>query len=548
LLSKGKTKIFTVVFLIALFVVLAIGCTSKQADNKPAAKNESAPKTGGTVTVGVREEPDMLDVQRSGMSIVDSISTNLGMGLVSQDPKTLEFKPSLAESWTVAEDGKTWTFKIRSGVTYHDGTPFTAKSYMETVQRAINPETGAKVAGSNFSKVTSAEAPDDKTLILKLKEPFAPLLLYLSDPGYMQPVSIEAIKKAGDKYARNPVGVGPWKFESWENGQSITLARNDAFKWAEPMFTNQGPVKPDKLVFKFIPENQTRLAALESGSIDVATAVAAKDVKKYLNNPKYEVKDMLRNGLGLFVMTNTRKPVLQDIHVRKALNLVINKDALMKSNIQGEGVAAFGPLPPNFFGYDKSVEQYGYQFDVEKAKSELDQAGWKLNDKGIREKDGKTLTFNLLSMSNGVWDQAAQVIQAMSKEAGIDIKITNLEWGTLLETAVKGDFDLSLMGYTYNDPDVLYLFLHSSQTKGLNLSYIQDPKLDALLDKGRTTIDNEARKQVYADIQKYVIEQAWWVPLYTEKQFSVVNKRVQGLIVHPLRALGLQYNDVTVAP
>jgi peptide/nickel transport system substrate-binding protein len=548
LLNTRTANVYKTLFIFCLILIFAIGCTAKNANEKPANSEIGVVKSGGTVTVGIREEPDQLDVQKTGMSIADTISTNIGMGLVSQDPKTLEFKPSLAESWTVSEDGKTWTFKIRSGVTFHDGTPFTAQSYVDTVQRALNKETNAKVAGSNFSKVESATAQDEKTLILKLKEPFAPLLLYLSDPGYMQPVSLEAIKKAGDKYGRNPVGVGPWKFESWENGQSITLKRNETFKWAEPFFTNQGAPKPDKLVFKFIPENQTRLAALESGSIDIATAVAAKDVKKYMNNPKYEVKDMLRNGLGLFVMTNTRKPVLQDIHVRTALNLVINKDALMKANIQGEGVPAYGPLPPNFFGYDKSVEQYGYKFDLEKAKSELDQAGWKLNDKGIREKDGKTLTFNLLSMNNGVWDQAAQVIQAMSKEAGIDIKITNLEWGTLLETATKGDFDLSLMGYTYNDPDVLYLFLHSSQTNGLNFSYIKDPKLDGLLEKGRSTVDPTARKQVYADIQKYVIEQAWWVPLYTEKQFSVVNKRVQGLIVHPLRGLGLQYNDVWVNP
>src|SRR5207245_2922369 len=99
------------------------------------------------------------------------------------------------------------------------------------------------------------------------------------------------------------------------------------------------------------------------------------------------------------------------------------------------------------------------------------------NSNGIREKDGKTLTLELLSMKNGIWDQAAQVIQAMYKQAGIDIHITNLEWGTLVDTATKGNFDLTLMGYTYNDPDVLYLFLHSSQTNVLNFSYIKDPKL-----------------------------------------------------------------------
>ncbi|MFC5650354.1 ABC transporter substrate-binding protein [Paenibacillus solisilvae] len=551
MLTKGWTKSLMVGMAVSLFLV---GCTKNEASKAPVSAEKPAnqqaaaigePKTGGTITVGLSEEPDQLDVQKTGLAVADIISSNFGMGLVSQDPQTLKFEPSLAESWQVSEDGKTWTFKIRSGVTFHDGTSFTAQSYVDTVKRALDPATNAQVAGSNLAEVQSVSAPDATTLVLQLKEPFAPLLQYLSDPGFMQPLSLEAINKAGNQYGRNPVGVGPWKFESWVTGQSITLARNDAFKWPEPFYQNQGAPRPDKLVYKFISENQTRLAALDSGSIDIATGVTAKDIQKYTNNPDFEVKEMLRNGLGLFLMTNTRKPAMQDIHVRKALNMVINKDDLMKAVIQGEGVPAYGPLPPNYFGYDKAVEDYGYKYDIEAAKSELEQAGWTLNSEGMREKDGKALTFELLSMT-GVWDQAAQVIQAMCKEIGIEIKITNLEWGTLVDTATKGNFDLTLMGYTYNDPDVLYLFLHSSQTGGLNFSYIKDQKLDDLLVKGRTTVDSDARKQVYADIQKYVVEQAWWVPLYTEKQFSVVNKRVQGLIVHPLRGLGLQYYDAWV--
>jgi peptide/nickel transport system substrate-binding protein len=552
--KKGWKKIFALVLVSSLLLILVIGCSSKQTGGtKPTggtdattAGDNSKPKTGGTITVGLSEEPDTLDVHKSGLAVVNIIASNLGGGLVSQDPKTLEFKPNLAENWQVSDDGKTWTFKIRTGVTFHDGTPLTAKSFAETFQRAIDPINMAKVAGSNLSVVSSVSAPDDKTLVMQLKEPFAPLLQYLSDPGWLQPLSMQAIEKSGAQYGRNPVGVGPWKFDSWENGQSITFSRYDAFKWPEPFFENKGAARPDKLVIKFIKEKQTRLAALDSGSIDIATAVTAKDVVKYKNNPKFQVNEMLRNGLGLFLMTNTRKPALQDIHVRKALNMVINKEALMQAVIQGEGLPSYGPLPPNYFGYDKAVEQYGYKYDVEGAKSELEQAGWKLNSKGLREKDGKTLTFELLSMSNGIWDQAAQVTQAMAKEIGIDIKIVNLEWGTLVETATKGNFDLTLMGYTFNDPDVLYLFLHSSQTGGLNFSYIKDQKLDDLLVKGRTTSDSKARKQVYADIQKYVVEQAWWVPIYTEKQFSVVNKRVQGLIMHPLRGLGLQYYDAWV--
>lgn len=553
-MGRGTTikKMLTMATAISMSASLLAGCgantaapgagTSTDAPAKPLdATADLQPKKGGTLTIAIKDEPDQLDIQKTGMAVANQIAGNLGGGLVTQDPETLEFKPYLAESWTVSEDGKTWNFVIRSGVKFHDGTPLTAKSFADTYQRALNPETAAKVAGSNLSEVASVEAPDDKTLILKLKQPFAPLLQYLSDPGWLQPLSMEAIKKAGDKYGRQPVGIGPWKFESWENGQSISFVRNEDYAWADPIAKNQGPAYPDKLIYKFINENQTMLAALESGSIDIASKIEAKDVKKYKDNPQYEVKEMLRNGLGLYVMMNTRRPVFAELEVRQALNKAINKEAIMKAVIQGEGVAAYGPLPPSLFGYDEAVQEYGYKYQADEARALLEKAGYTKNAQGFYEKDGKPLKLEILAQT-GTWAQAAQIIQAMLKDIGVELKIVTLEWGALVDTATKGNFDMTLMGYTLNDPDVLYLFLHSSQiANGLNFSAVKDDKLDELLVKGRTTVDSAARKEVYKEVQKYVVEQAWWIPIYTEKQFNVVRKPVEGVRVHPLR--GLMYQD-----
>jgi peptide/nickel transport system substrate-binding protein len=147
-----------------------------------------------------------------------------------------------------------------------------------------------------------------------------------------------------------------------------------------------------------------------------------------------------------------------------------------------------------------------------------------------------------LLTTSGSWEQAAQLIQAMMKEIGVKVNVVTLEWGALVDTAAKGNFDMTLMGYTFNDPDVLYLFLHSSQAgAGLNYSFVKDPKLDELLEKGRSSIDTKERAAVYKDLQKYVTDQAWWIPLYTEKQFNIVRKEVQGVRIHPLR--GLLYQD-----
>lgn len=549
-------KIFSTATMVSLSMALIAGCSTPPASSPPeggsapstttsteapAATADLQPKKGGTITIGIANEPDQLDIHKTGMAVANQIAGNLGASLVTQDPDTLEFKPYLAESWQVSEDGKTWTFKIRTGVKFHDGTAMTAKSIAETYQRALNPETAAKVAGSNLSEVESLDAPDDTTLVLHLKQPFAPLLQFLSDPGWLQPLSMQAIEQAGDKYARQPVGVGPWKFEKWENGQSISFTRNEEFAWADPIFKNQGAPYADRLVYRFIAENQTLLAALDSGSIDIARGVVAKDVAKYRDNPQFEVKEMLRNGLGLFIMMNTRKPAFQDVEVRQALNKAINKEAIMKAVIQGEGVVSYGPLPPSLFGYDESVKDYGLTYQVDEAKALLEKAGYTKNAQGLYEKDGKPLKLDLLTQT-GTWAQASQLIQAMLKDIGVEVNIVTLEWGALVDTATKGSFDMTLMGYTLNDPDVLYLFLHSSQAdSGLNFSYVKDDKMDELLVKGRTTVDSAARKDVYKEVQKYVVEQAWWVPIYTEKQFNVVRKPVEGVGIHPLR--GLMYHD-----
>lgn len=170
-------KLFMMGIVVSLSVSIAAGCGSSTTTNtNSTGKQEPAqnlqPKKGGTITIGLKDEPDQLDVHKTGMAVANQIAGNLGGGLVTQDPDTLEFKPYLAESWKVSEDGKTWTFTIRFGVKFHDGTTLKAKSFAETYQRALNPETAAKVAGSNLSEVATVEAPDDKTLVLKLKEPF----------------------------------------------------------------------------------------------------------------------------------------------------------------------------------------------------------------------------------------------------------------------------------------------------------------------------------------------------------------------------------------
>ncbi|GAB1532344.1 MULTISPECIES: ABC transporter substrate-binding protein [Brevibacillus] len=540
MLSERLKSQIRSVLLICVLVFSIVGCSSAPTpatDGKQANQQAkvSQPKKGGTITMGYQMEPDTLDPQKTSLPAGNFVGSMLGGSLLILDPFTFELKPHLAESYTISEDGKTMTFKIRSGVKFHDGTPLTAEVFKQSYERALDPKTASPVTGPDVSSIKSISAPDDSTLIFHLDEPSPSLLSNLSYSGYQQPISVEARNKYGNELGRNPVGVGPWKFESWKTGESITLVRNDEYKWAAPFALNQGPVRPDKFVLKFIQDNQTMMAALDSGTIDIAT-VPPKDAKKYKDHKDFTVLEGMQPA-EYFIGMNLENEILQDVRVRKALNLAINKDALIMADLQGEGVPVYGPIPPTMIGYDAAVEQYGYKYNADQARQLLEEAGWKPNAQGIREKDGKTLSLTMLIEET---NPGHQLVQSMFKEIGVEVYIQKYESATALEQALKGEFDLFSTSHGSVDPDILHLLLHSSQIGGLNFFRLSDQQLDSLLNKGRTTTDQVLRQQVFTDIQKRVVEQAYWIPLYSAKTFVVVSNRIQGVKPNPLASLIIQ--------
>lgn len=532
--TTRKNKRFLLFLLLITSLLLIVGCSdeSNESNAEKGGKDEAenaAPQSGGAIRVGVSEEPDTLDIHKTAMGITSQISSHLGGALLTMNPETREIEPHLAESYTVSEDGKTLTFKIRQDVVMQDGTAITATVFKETFDRILNPETGAATVASMLGGVQSVSAPDDETLVIQLEAPSAPLLQNLADASFLQPLSMAAIEEAGDDYGRNPVGVGPWKFNEWVTGQSISLVRNEGYKWPETHHENQGKAYPDSLEYKFIGDNQTLLAALDSGSIDIAYEVTARDAKRYRERKGFHVVEADMQGLGLFMQMNLENEILADVNVRKAINMAINKESIIDAVLDGEGTPAYGPLASSIFGYDPNVEEYGHKFNAEEAIELLESSGWEQNGDGVREKDGQELKFELSTMED--YNQSAQIAQAMLKEIGIEVSIQAWDAGTLIENVSQGDFELSFLTYAFPDPDILYLLFHSSQIGGLNHVRVNDPELDALLEKGRITLDADERKQVYADIQEIVVEEAYWVPIYTNKLLHIVNDRVHNVSI-----------------
>ncbi|RNB81310.1 ABC transporter substrate-binding protein [Brevibacillus fluminis] len=523
--NKRPLHGFIVCLLVTVCMSMVVGCGTQSATPSPNQQVTDKPKTGGTITVASPYEVDTLDVHKTTGGN-ESVTWNLGASLLSKDPVTKEYKPYLASSYKISEDKKTLIFFLRSGITFHDGTPLTAQSFKDNFDRIMDPKTKATAALANLSPVKNIKVLNDRSFMIELHEPNAAFLDTLST-GDFQPLSMKAIEKYGEDYGRNPVGVGPWKFESWKPGEGVTLVRNEDYQWGDPNFENQGPPRVDKLVVKTIPDFQVMTSALESGSIDIAFDVPAKDIKKYRNNPKYQVLERMRPGVPLSLWMNLTKPEFQDIQVRKAFNMLVNKQAMIQAALMGEGEVAQTLLSPATLGYDKSLEKYGYENNADEAKKLLDAAGWKVNSNGFREKNGKTLTLTMLTMPK--YEKTAQLTQAMLGEVGIKINIQNLESAAWEEELLKGNFDVTLMAYTAEDPDVLYQMFHSSQIGAFNIIGLKDGILDSLLTKGRITFELNARKQAYVEAQKRLLKQAYIVPLYAERYFTVVNSRVKGV-------------------
>jgi peptide/nickel transport system substrate-binding protein len=301
---------------------------------------------------------------------------------------------------------------------------------------------------------------------------------------------------------------------------------NPDYSWG-PEYAHDGPPYIEELSFRIIPDNATRVAALQSGEIQI-TEVPPINVEQLRDSGEYELYHYLRNGVGLFMEFNVTKAPFDDPLVREALNYAIDKEAIVEAALRGLGQPACGPLPPSISGYWSGMCDYAPSFDPDKAEQLLSDAGWEPGSDGVLAKDGKRLQFTLFIMPEDTWRQSAELVQQQLKDIGIRMDIQSFEFGTLLEKAAAGEQQAHLMGYTYTNPDILYLWFHSSNIgDGLNLSHVDDPKLDALLEKSRTQIDKDARNETYQEIQKYIVDKSLWVPLWNNEQYIATQPQLK---------------------
>ena len=479
------------------------------------------------LSIGQIAEPLSLDPHRVTAVNDFRILVNLYDGLVSYADGTLEVEPALAESWEVSDDGTTYTFALRDGVTFHDGTPFNAEAVKFNFDRMLNEDhpyhdTGPFPLSFFFSAIQETEVIDDLTVVFHLAEPYAPLLSNLAYPTGLI-VSPTAVMADGEDYGRSPVGTGPFQFAVWEPNRQVALERNEDYWGGAPDMRG--------LVFRPITDANARVNEMLAGGIDLMVEVPPDMVAQFGEDPDFTMYEQAGPHLW-FLILNLREGPFTDQRMRQAINYAIDKEAIVTEVLQGTATVAASPIPPAFaWAYNEDLQPYAH--DPDRARELIAEAGYG---------DGADVTFLVTEGGSGMLDPVAMgtAIQADLAEVGIDANIETYEWNTFLgivNPGLEGRGDMAEMAWMTNDPDTLpFLALRTGafpEDGGFNSGYYSNPEVDTLLEQARASTDQNERADLYRQVQAIVYEDAPWVFVANWQQNAVSTANVSGFELQP---------------
>ena len=521
-------------FLLICFLLLLVGCTnSGQSTSTNINFKESStsePVAGGDFTYALSTAPDTLDPHVSGFAVSYRVLKSIFETLVYQD-EDHSIEPWLATDWEISKDQKTYTFNLREDVTFHDGSKFNAEVVKYNFDRIFDPKTKAITPASYMEKVDSVKVLDEYTVKITLSEPSATFLTLLGHTN-LSIVSQEAAEKYGDQFASHPVGSGPFKFVEQVENDRVVLEKYEGYHGGYPFAEHEGSAYLDKLIFKIIPEEATRIGSVQSGQVDVAETVPPQDVVSIKENDQLNILEVATGGLPYTLFINQTSAPWGDVKARQALKAAIDVDTIVNTLYLKTYKRAWSALAPITFGYDESLENKK-TYDVKKANQAFDELGWKKEADGIRKKDGKTLTLRILNdaVNREKRQDISLMVQQQLKEVGVKVKLITTSDSQSVLKDPKG-YDLRGNSRVALDPDDLRRFYGSDYTMdkgGGNIAWLRDNEIDTLVEQGAVEVDPEKRSDIYKRVQQKLIEQAVIIPVYDFPYTVAATKNVQGL-------------------
>ncbi|MDQ0158091.1 glutathione ABC transporter substrate-binding protein [Alkalibacillus salilacus] len=525
--------------------------SSDEGSSDEGSSDEEASGSGGN-DLEVAMGADIVSLDPHGNNDVPSsnVRSNIYETLVTQN-EDMEIQEGLATDWEQVDD-TTWSFTLREGVQFHDGTEFTASAVKANLERVLDP---AQASPRTFlyEMITDVSVEGDYEVQITTEYPFAPLLAHLAhDAGGMiseevitadyenalseaevdmsvdeyyelraeggdefEEVSGEITETVGTHVQENPYGTGYYQFDSRSSGESTTLTRYEDY-WGDNATL-------DSVTFKVVPEPGARMAELETGDSHVAdiTPTQKSSVEEAEGIRVEQEPSVSLSYIGF----NMQKEPFDNKKVRQAINLAINQEEIIDGIYQGNGTVATGPIAPGVFGYDDSVEGLGHEPD--RAQELLNEAGYE---------DGFETT--LWTNDNESRVETAVYVQDKLSEYNIDVEVEELEWGTYLERTANGEHDMFVLGWSTvtGDPDYgLYALFHSSaQGSTGNRSFVENEELDQLLDEGRRETDEEARKEIYSEAQELLADIAPMVYIHHQDHLKGASENLENYSVDPL--------------
>ena len=503
-------------------MLVVAACTSSQPAG-PGAQASGVPVAGGTVTIPIVADPTLNPW--SPNAFVESLFVNriLFDGL-TKPGKDLAPAPDLAATWTTSADGLSWTFKLREGVKWSDGTPFSADDVAFTFNDIVlKPDLGAQNRG-NFSAVKSVTAVDATTVRFDLSRKFSALTAYLAyNSGIVPKHVLSADPLKTNSFNKGvPVSTGPFRVEKYTSGQSVSLVRNENYFGAKPYL--------DKVVFTVVPDANTQIAQALSGDISIMILddKAAVARVKSASNLAVVSRPLVQY---YWLALNQTDPRFTDVRVRQAFVQAIDRQAIIKSVELGYGSIANSAITPALKAYFDPSLSSRYPYDPQKAKDLLAAAGWTPGADGVLTKDGKPFRFTMDVGQKGVLEPVNALIQQDLKKVGVAADLNTMEWNSYIQkVVVQRDYTATVNWWTYpSDPDVFPYYAASAAGKGFNIPGYKDPKLDDLLIQGQGASDLAARQAVYKQLQSYMADTLPYLFLWYPEEVDVLSSSLQGV-------------------